>query len=336
MSPTLLSIRDLRVAFPGSGGELRAVTHGVNLTLREAECRALVGESGSGKSVTALSILDLLPAGAHSILGGSITFDGHDLIANGRSEARRLRGKGISMIFQDPLSALHPSLTVGAQIEEAVRLGGVTRGAGRRVVELLTEVGVPDPLERAQVHPHELSGGLRQRVLIAMALANDPRLLIADEPTTALDVTVQAQILDLFQELGQTRGMAVLLITHDLGVVAQVADRMAVMYAGCIVEDGPVVDLFDGPRHPYTIGLLAALPTLSHPQQELATIPGRPPDPMHLGDGCAFAPRCASATDICRSHQPDLYHIDEHHSYLCHLGETSDQDAGSHPRGGYL
>lgn len=300
----LLRIDGLRVTFSTPDGDVPAV-RGVTLDVEAGSCVAVVGESGSGKSATALSVMGLLPPTA-TVQANALTFDGDPLLSG--DGARGLRGGRIAMVFQDPLTSLNPHLTIGRQIEESVRRQGGLRGgaARRRVVELLEEVGVPEPAIRAEAWPHQLSGGLRQRALIAMGLAGDPDLLIADEPTTALDVTVQAQILRLFESLCANRGMALMLITHDLGVVAEVADHAAVMYAGRIVERGSVTDLFRDPAHPYTRGLLGSLPGVRSAGERLPQIPGSPPDPRSLPEGCPFRPRCDVAVDACADEEPPL------------------------------
>ncbi|HEV3318475.1 MAG TPA: ABC transporter ATP-binding protein [Solirubrobacteraceae bacterium] len=290
----LLRVEDLRVAYPTEDGLVQAVD-GISYELPRGRTLGIVGESGSGKTVAALSVLGLTRAEGATV-GGRITFAGHgDLLALGESELRAIRGNEIAMVFQDPLSALHPMYRVGAQIVEAIRAHrDIAKTAARaRAIELLDLVGIQEPSARVDSYPHELSGGQRQRAMIAMALANDPKLLIADEPTTALDVTVQAQILALLSRLQRERGMALVLVTHDLGVVAEMADEIAVMYAGRIVERAPAERLFALPEHPYTWGLLRSIPTLDGPREELLTpIPGSPPSPLASPPGCRFHPRC--------------------------------------------
>ncbi|MGW8375137.1 ABC transporter ATP-binding protein [Streptomyces sp. ODS28] len=313
----LLSVRGLRVSFPGPaagpGADVPAVRD-VDFTLRRGETVALVGESGSGKSTTALALNRMLP-GAGRIAGGSVRLDGAELTAAEGEELRGVRGARIGMIFQDPMTSLNPVLSVGAHLDEVLRAHGSVRGRGRgaraerraRAVELLELVGIPEAGRRVDDHPHQFSGGQRQRVLIAMALANEPDLLIADEPTTALDATVQEQILDLLTDLNRRTGTALLLITHNMGVVARSCARMMVMYAGEIVEDGPTERVLTRPRHPYTRGLLSAVPRLSAPSgTRLAGIPGSPPDLSALPPGCAFAARCPSADDHCGEEAPPL------------------------------
>jgi peptide/nickel transport system ATP-binding protein len=290
----LLRVEDLRVSYATEDGTVQAVD-GISYELGRGRTLGIVGESGSGKTVAALSVLGLTRAEGATV-SGRISFEGHgDLLALEESELRAIRGDEIAMVFQDPLSALHPMYRVGAQIVEAVRAHrGLAKTAARtRAIELLDLVGIPEPSARVDSYPHELSGGQRQRAMIAMALANDPKLLIADEPTTALDVTVQAQILALLSRLQRERGMALVLVTHDLGVVAEMADEIAVMYAGRIVERAPAERLFTAPEHPYTWGLLRSIPTLDGPREELLTpIPGSPPSPLAPPPGCRFHPRC--------------------------------------------
>jgi len=307
MSAPLLRIEDLRTWFDTEDGVVRAVD-GVTLELGERETLAVVGESGSGKSVTALSVLGLVPIPPGRNAGGRVLFQGRDLLRVSAAELRKVRGKAISMVFQEPMTSLNPVYTVGEQILEAVVLHeGVDRRAARaRAIEMLRLVGLPDPEQRVDEYPHQLSGGMRQRVMIAMALACRPAVLIADEPTTALDVTVQAQILELLGRLQQELGMAVMLITHDLGVVAETADRVAVMYAGQVVESADVDALFARPLHPYTAGLMASLPRLGAARDRLPVIPGGVPDPAHFPAGCRFHPRCPVAEARCREADPVL------------------------------
>ncbi len=299
----LLEIKDLQTHFPTRAGLVRAVD-GVSFHIDEGELLALVGESGCGKSITALSVMRLISAPG-KIVGGEITFNGENLLAATDARMREIRGDDIAMIFQDPMTSLNPVYTVGEQVAEALRLHrGLSRKAAREAtVEAMREVAIPDPSRRVDDYPHQLSGGMRQRVMIAMALACDPKLLIADEPTTALDVTIQAQILELLNELRRTRELGVLLITHDLGVVAEVADRVAVMYTGRIVEQSPVEELFARPKHPYTEGLLRSVPKLTaeHVAKaiRLETIEGVVPSPTELPEGCHFAPRCQHRMPRC-------------------------------------
>ena len=299
---TLLSIEHLSVEFVSDRGTARVVDD-VSLTIRPGEMVGLVGESGSGKTVTSLSVIRLVPSPPGRIVEGSIWFDGHDLLDLSFKQMRAVRGAQISMVFQDPMTSLDPTFTVGKLLLEAQTIHTkVTRAQGRaRSIELLEMVGVPAPETRLRQYPHQLSGGLRQRVMIALALANEPRLLIADEPTTALDVTIQAQILDLLRSLQRELGMAVLFVTHDLGVIADLCDRVAVMYAGQIVEEAAVHDLFEHPKHPYTEGLLGAMPQVGRLDERLTVIRGQVPMPHQLPAGCRFAARCDHAVDACRA-----------------------------------
>ncbi len=304
----LLEVRDLVTHFNTPGGTVHAV-NGVSFTVREGEILALVGESGCGKSVSMLSVMGLIPQPPGKIISGRILFGGQDLLTLNARQMQEIRGKDIAMVFQDPMSSLNPVLTVGNQIVEAIRLHNqVSSGvARRRAVELLDIVGIPEASARADDYPHQFSGGMRQRVMIAMALSCGPKLLIADEPTTALDVTIQAQIVELVEQLQAEFGMAVIWITHDLGLVANLADRVAVMYAGHIVEQGQVQDIYARPRHPYTRGLLGSVPQLSEEVPEaLQEIAGAPPDLIQEPIGCAFAPRCGHVTDLCLESTPRL------------------------------
>ena len=296
----LLSIRGLTVEFITEHGAARVVEE-LDLDIGAGEVLGLVGESGSGKSVTALAIARLLPSPPARIVSGSVRFDGADILSMSFGDVRRIRGNEIGMIFQDPMVSLDPSFTIGDQLVEAQVAHGRRRGAARaRAAELLDLVGIPEPRRRLSAYPHQLSGGMRQRVMIAIALCCEPRLLVADEPTTALDVTVQAQILDLLKRLQPEFDMSILLITHDLGVVADICDRVAVMYAGQVVEQRTVHELFAAPRHPYTAGLLAAMPQVGVPASRLADIPGRVPLPTAFPTGCRFRERCSHAADVCR------------------------------------
>ena len=312
MGEKLLAIEDLQTHFFTRDGVVRAVDR-VSYDVDAGETLAVVGESGCGKSVTALSILRLVPSPPGRIVGGAIRFEGRDLLRLNDAAMRRIRGNEISMIFQEPMSSLNPVLTVSRQIGETLMLhqGLDARAAAARAIEMLRQVHIPEAERRARQYPHELSGGMRQRVMIAMALACNPKLLIADEPTTALDVTIQAQILDLMRELKAKTGAAIILITHDLGVVAEMAARVVVMYAGRKVEEAPVRDLFRRPRHPYTLGLLASVPRLGATlgradAPRLAEIAGTVPSLREPIIGCAFAPRCAYATVRCRIEAPVL------------------------------
>ena len=316
--PALLSVEGLCVEFATEAGTLRAVD-GIDLVIERGETLALVGESGCGKTMTALAIMGLVPEPAGRIAAGRIGFDGVDLLSLTAAERRAYRGSRIAMIFQEPMTSLNPAFTIGDQIGEGlVRHQGLSRRAARaEAIELLRRVHVPAPQQRADDYPHRLSGGMRLRAMIAMALACAPSLLIADEPTTALDVTIQAQILELLRELREATGAAMLLITHDLGVVAETADRVAVMYAGRIVEEAPVARLFAAPQHPYTIGLLGAVPRLAGRRDRLATIEGNVPDPLHLPAGCRFAPRCPFAEPRCHAEDPALLELGPGHRAAC-------------------
>ncbi len=315
----LLEVVSLQTHFATPNGAARAVD-GVSFSIDAGETVALVGESGCGKSVTSMSILRLLPS-PPAYFAGEIRFDGRDLLTLPEPEMRALRGNDVSMIFQEPMTSLNPVLTIGWQIGETLRLhqGLSKRDAWSRAIEMLTLVGVSDPERRVSEYPHQISGGMRQRVMIAMALACNPKLLIADEPTTALDVTIQAQILDLMRGLQRRVGAAILLITHDLGVVAEVAERVIVMYAGRKVEEAPVARLFARPAHPYTRGLLAAVPRLdAGARVRLAEIPGQVPSLLQPITGCAFAERCSLAGDPCRAIAPAMREIAPGHFVACH------------------
>ncbi len=321
----LLEINDLRVHFDTGNGVNRAV-EGLSLQVGAGEAVAIVGESGCGKSVTSMSILRLVPS-PPAQFAGSIRFKGRELLAASEASMRAIRGAEIGIIFQEPMTSLNPVFTVGAQIAEALRLHqGASRREGlAKAVELLTLVGIPSPERRCNEYPHQLSGGMRQRVMIAMALACSPALLIADEPTTALDVTIQAQILELLSELRQRTGAAILLITHDLGVVAEFAQRVIVMYAGRKVEEAAVADLFARPLHPYTVGLLGAVPKLGESLKTddpppLNEIPGQVPDLRKPIVGCVFAPRCSRAQDVCQRVAPALMEKETGHFAACHFG----------------
>ncbi|MDR1732271.1 MAG: ABC transporter ATP-binding protein [Synergistaceae bacterium] len=317
MPNNLVDIQGLTLAFPSPGGPVR-VLRGVDLHIEKGEILGLVGESGSGKSLTSLAVMGLVPR-PHSGLEGHIFYRGRDILNVPEKEIRTLRGKNISMIFQEPMTSLNPVYTVGDQIAEAIRTHErLSRPeALERAVDLLRKVGVPAPEKRIKSYPHQLSGGMRQRVMIAMALSCSPDLLIADEPTTALDVTIQAQILDLILHLQKATGMAVLLITHALGVVAETADRVAVMYAGNIVESASTKALFSSPGHPYTLGLLQSIPRIDRQVESLCAIPGMVPSPKDLGEGCKFASRCAFAADFCFEEEPALTEIAPKHFSRC-------------------
>ena len=320
----VLEIEDLQTHFFTPGGVVRAVD-GVSYTVRAGETLGVVGESGCGKSVTALSILRLVTSPPGRIVGGAIRFQGRDLLRCSEKEMEQIRGNDISMIFQEPMTSLNPLFKVGDQISEAIALhkGLTKRQAHTHAIDMLRRVSIPEPEQRANVYPHQMSGGMRQRVMIAMALSCDPKVLIADEPTTALDVTIQAQILDLMREIREDFGTAIVLITHDMGVVAENADRVVVMYAGRKVEEADVDDLFDTPAHPYTKGLLAAIPHLDDAaradagRSRLNEIKGMVPSLAHLPAGCSFAPRCGFASDRCREAYPPLEEFRPRHWVAC-------------------
>ncbi|MBB3772601.1 oligopeptide/dipeptide ABC transporter ATP-binding protein [Angulomicrobium tetraedrale] len=309
MAAPLLDIKGLAVTIPTRAGERAAVSN-VDFSVDRGEVVGLVGESGSGKSLSMLAVMGLLPR--HFGVSGSIRFDGEEIAGAPERRLRALRGRRLAMVFQDPMTALNPVKTIGAQITEMIRLhnAGMSRAQVRqKALSLLEAVAIPAPERRFDQYPHEFSGGMRQRVVIAIAIANDPDLLIADEPTTALDVTIQAQIIEIFARLRAERGMAIVLITHDLGLVAGLADRMNVLYAGRIAERGPVGPLFAAPRHPYTASLLAAVPSIDDVSERLHAIPGTPPSLSERLPGCAFAPRCDFAVPLCRTSLPDLTRI---------------------------
>jgi oligopeptide/dipeptide ABC transporter ATP-binding protein len=321
MPDALLELRNLSVAFDTDRGQIRPV-HDVSFSIYPGQTLAVVGESGCGKSVTALSILRLIPSPPGKILGGQVLFQGQDLLQLSEKQMQSVRGRDIAMIFQEPMTSLNPVFTVGEQIVEAVRLHQrVTIKEAYKIAEQsMHDVGIADPDKRIHEYPHRLSGGMRQRIMIAMALSCQPKLLIADEPTTALDVTIQAQILDLLAKLQKDRGMSILLITHDLGVVAANADVVAVMYASKIVEYASVTDLFDKPRHPYTEGLFRAIPRLGDTRQRLEAIPGAVPNPRRFPSGCKFHPRCprAQGDPLCSTVEPALREVVSKHWASCH------------------
>jgi oligopeptide transport system ATP-binding protein len=320
----VLEVEDLRIAFHAEGGSLHAVG-GVSFRVMAGETLAIAGESGSGKSVTAQAIIGLVDIPPGEIAGGDIRFKGRSLLADGGRLARRLRGREIGMVFQDALAALNPGFSVGYQLAELFRAhqGLSARAAKRRAIELIDRVHIPNAVMRAGDYPHQLSGGMRQRIAIAMAIALDPAVIIADEPTTALDVTVQAQIMELLEEIQADTGAALILITHDLGLVAAHADRLAVMYAGRIVELGPARSVFRRPSHPYTQGLIDSVPSRSTGERELRAIPGQPPDLSDLPPGCAFQPRCRLSRDrrLCVDERPELRPASEVQASACHFLE---------------
>jgi oligopeptide/dipeptide ABC transporter ATP-binding protein len=331
MAEPLLRVRDLRTYFHTENGVARSVD-GVSFDIAAGETVGLVGESGCGKSVTALSLLRLVRPPGRIESGSQISFDGKDLVTLDEKSMRAIRGARMSMVFQEPMTALNPVFTIGDQIAEVVRVHGAgsKREAWARAVQMLETVGIASPAQRANEYPHQLSGGMRQRVVIAMALVMSPALIIADEPTTALDVTIQAQILELLRELQQKFGTSILLITHDLGVVAETASRVIVMYGGEIVEEAPVVELFASAHHPYTEGLLAAMPQVGQNRDRLATIPGSVPPPTRWPSGCRFHDRCPYAWDRCEKEHPPLYQIGGGHTSRCHLAEEPQRRAEKH------
>jgi peptide/nickel transport system ATP-binding protein len=322
----LVQIRDLKTYFYGEGGVARAVD-GVSFGLGAGETVGLVGESGSGKSVTALSLLRLIRPPGRIEPGSQILFEGKDLLALDERGMRRIRGARISMVFQEPMSALNPVFTVGDQVAEVVRIHAKVskRDAWARAVEMIGTVGIPSPELRANDYPHQLSGGMRQRIVIAMALVMNPALVIADEPTTALDVTIQAQILELLLELQRKFGTSILLITHDLGVVAETCSRVLVMYGGEVVEEASVHELFAAAHHPYTEGLLGAMPRVGERRERLTTIPGTVPPPTAWPSGCRFRDRCRYAWERCATEHPPLYQIGGHHVSRCHLADEPER-----------
>ncbi|MBK6886028.1 MAG: ABC transporter ATP-binding protein [Tetrasphaera sp.] len=318
----LLEVENLHVEFHTRYGVAKAI-NGVDFSLRQGECLAILGESGSGKSVTAQAVMGILDMPPASIPAGSVKYCGHDLLTMPEDRRRKTRGPEISMIFQDALSALNPTFPVGWQIAEMFRehRGMNKSDAYAQAIKLMERVSIPAAKERVKAYPHQFSGGMRQRIMIAMAIALDPAILIADEPTTALDVTVQAQIMSLLQDLQHERQMGLILITHDLGVVADVADRIAVMYAGRIVEQADVRDIYARPAHPYTKGLLESIPRLDLKGQELAAIGGLPPNLMKIPPGCAFNPRCTMAQDVCRVDLPPLVEVAPNRKSACHFSK---------------
>jgi len=325
----LLAVRDLKTYFFTAAGTVRAVD-GVSYDVRAGETVALVGESGCGKSVSALSIMRLVATPAGRIVGGEIRFRQQDLLTLDAEAMRRIRGRDIAMIFQEPMTSLNPVLSIGRQLTEPleIHLGMPTAPARQRAVELLTLVGIPDAAQQLARYPHHFSGGMRQRLMIAMALACSPSLILADEPTTALDVTIQAQILELMKDLSRRLGIAMVLITHNLGVVARYADRVNVMYAGKLVEQGPARDLYARPHHPYTMGLLRSVPRLDEPRKaKLHPIDGQPPDLTRLPPGCAFAPRCRYAITRCQDEVPPLMRVGAEHLSACWVAEQFGSEA---------
>lgn len=316
----LLNIKNLKTYFYTEDGVIKAVDD-VSLSIREGETLGVVGESGCGKSITAMSILRLIPNPPGKIIDGEIIFDGEDLTKVSDAHIRKIRGNKISVIFQEPMTSLNPVFTIGDQIIEAIVIhqNMNQEQARKKAIEMLKLVGIPRAEEVVDAYPHELSGGMRQRAMIAMAMACNPKLLIADEPTTALDVTIQAQILDLMRDLKNKTNTSIMLITHDLGVVAEMADHVVVMYAGKVVEEANVLEIFKNPMHPYTVGLLESKPILNQDKERLNSIPGQVPNPLNMPEGCYFHPRCSKAMDICRKQQPTLCTVKDGHKVACHL-----------------
>ena len=329
---TILEVQHLKTYFYNNDKTMRA-SDDLSYTVHKGECVAIIGESGSGKTVEALSILRLIPYPPGLIVGGKILFHGEDILAMNDSELKKIRGNKISMIFQEPSTALNPVMTIGKQISESLRIhkGLSKKDAMAEAVELLRRVDIPNPEERVKQYPHEFSGGMQQRAMIAMAMSCDPEILIADEPTTALDVTVQAQVLEQLNKMRETTQTALIIITHNLGVVARYADRVNIMYGGKIVESGTPYDIFENPHHPYTIGLVRAVPRLDLPRSHgLHTIPGEPPDMSTVPKAsCAFAGRCKYTTDECRTARPQLEPVGEGHECACfHMDQTEEERKG--------
>jgi oligopeptide transport system ATP-binding protein len=330
----LLEVRDLRTYFETEDGIVKAVD-GITFGLKRGETLGIVGESGSGKSVTNLSIIRLIPDPPGKIVSGEVIFNGQDILLLPSEEVRRIRGRRIAMIFQDPMTSLNPFMKISRQLMEVTRLhlGHTKAQAYEHAIKMLETVGIPDARSRVDSYPHEFSGGMRQRVMIAMALSCEPELLIADEPTTALDVTIQAQILELIKKLKQETGTSVILITHDLGVVAGMTDDVIVMYAGKVFEQAPTLELFSRPGNPYTKGLLRSVPDPTVEQGQLYQIPGLPPDVAHLKPGCPFAPRCERAEEICQREFPPFVQLNAAHSSLCHFAADVYAESGGNNSG---
>jgi len=332
MDGQLLEVRDLRTYFETEDGTVKAVD-GISFALKRGETLGIVGESGSGKSVTNLSIIRLIPNPPGKIVSGEVVFNGQDLLLLSTEQVRRIRGRRIAMIFQDPMTSLNPFMKISRQLMEVTQLhlGHTRTQAYEHAIKMLETVGIPDARGRIDSYPHEFSGGMRQRVMIAMALSCEPELLIADEPTTALDVTIQAQILELIRKLKEETGTSVILITHDLGVVAGMTDHVIVMYAGKVFEQASTVELFSRPGNPYTKGLLRSVPDPTDEQGQLYQIPGLPPDVAHLPPGCPFAPRCERAEEICQREFPPFVQLNADHSSLCHFAREVYADSGGKP-----
>ncbi|MDY3291973.1 MAG: ABC transporter ATP-binding protein [Parolsenella sp.] len=329
----LLEVDDLKMYFHTADGVVKAVD-GVSYTLDRGETLGVVGESGSGKSVTAMTIMGLIEMPPGKIEGGDVRYRGHSLLEMSEAEMQQIRGNDIAMVFQDPMTSLNPVYTIGRQLGEGLRLhrGYTKEQATQRAIELLDMVGIPNPEQRVKDYPHQFSGGMRQRVMIAMALACDPDILIADEPTTALDVTIQAQIIELMQEMQEKNGNAIIMITHDLGVVADVADKIMVMYAGRPVEFGTAEEIFYHPTHPYTWGLMRSIPEqVIDEKKPLTPIKGNPPSLVNLPKGCSFAPRCPYATDRCRNERPETYTSETGHYSRCHFASDPEFIAKNAP-----
>ena len=319
----LLSVEDLKTYFFTDMGVVKAVD-GVSFSLKAGEALGLAGESACGKSVTCLSILRLVPQPAGRIVGGKVIFEGEDLLSKNEREIRQWRGKRISMILQDPLMSLNPVYTIGSQVAEAFQLDKIKQAVRQRVIDVLSSVKIPSPAERFDSYPFQFSGGMRQRTAAAIAIARNPKLLIADEPTTSLDVTIQAQFLKLLKEIQQKKNMALILVSHDLSIVAEICDRVAIMYAGRIVESGTVNRVYENPGHPYTQALMQAIPRLGQKMSRLFQIKGEPPNPAKLPNGCYFHPRCHKAMDICQVEYPPLFNIGEDGYAACWLLEKSE------------
>lgn len=324
MGDNLLEVKNLKTFFNTEGGILKAVNN-VSFKVKKGEIICIVGESGCGKSMTAMSIMRLVSKDNGYNDGGKIIFEGKDLLKVSEDEIRSIRGKDIAMIFQEPMSSLNPVFTIGFQVTEPLILhkGLNKKEARQKGIDLLNQVGIPRAEKIMDSYPHELSGGMRQRVMIAMALACNPKVLIADEPTTALDVTIQAQILDLMRNIKEKFNTSILLITHDLGVVAEMADYVVVMYAGKVVEEGTVLEIFKQPSHPYTIGLLKSKPIITKRQEELYSIPGQVPNPLGMKDSCYFCDRCDRSMEVCKNNIPDLKLVGENHKVACWLFEEN-------------
>ncbi|MEN8264556.1 MAG: ABC transporter ATP-binding protein [Nitrospirota bacterium] len=326
MIEPILKIKDLRVHFDTDDGLVKAVD-GIDLEMMKGTTLALVGESGCGKSVTCMSILRLIPSPPGMIAGGEIIYKGKNLVELSNKEMEAIRGNDISMIFQEPMTSLNPVFTIGDQIKEAIMLHQKksSNEAEELTVKILEKVGIPSPKIRINEYPHQMSGGMKQRVMIAMALSCNPEILIADEPTTALDVTIQAQILDLMKSLQDDFGMSILLITHDLGIVSNIASHVAIMYASKIAEYGLLGDIFENPHHPYTLGLFTSIPIIGNKKENLYVIPGNVPNPLAFPDGCKFWPRCVFAEEICKSQEPLLEEVSQGHTVACHFKEKIDK-----------